>query len=562
MLFFGFFFLIVQNYALSEIPHFIKQALDEVSGDNQWPMLIQYLIWSLVWTFIACGAMFLMRKYIISVSRYVEYELRDVLFKKLMKIDYRFYLENQTGDLISRCTNDLDDVRTLLGPGVMYIPNSITRMIFFSPILFTISPNLMISVFSMLLALIVFIIVIMPRLRPLYQRIQEKTGEVSNRAWQSISGMSTLKLYHRETIEKRRFEELSKSYVNVQMRLVKWRSFLWPFFLYIVALTHFVILFVGGREVIAGEMTLGELLQFTIMISSLQFPVLSFGWVMSLLQQGISAMNRLRTIYERLDEPTGNIVISEKENITYRLNNLNFAYPSQKEPVLSIANLTIHHGEFLGITGPIGSGKSTLVNLLLGILHPKAGELFINGIDINQVNIHELRKNIALVPQDSFLFSRTITNNVALGKEDIRESNVHYSTEMAKLTPDINKMPNGFQQMVGERGITLSGGQKQRTTIARAIYKNKHFIILDDSLCSLDSIIENGILKNFLGLKKDKTIIMVSNRISALKHTDRILVIKNGYLIDQGSHRELIKKKEGYYYTLFELQKMEKGFGE
>ena len=559
LLFFGFFFLVIQNYALSKIPHFIKEALDEVRADNEWQLLIGYLTWALFFTFVTCGAMFLMRKYIISVSRYVEYELRDVLFKKLMRIDYRFYLENQTGDLISRCTNDLNDVRTLLGPGIMYIPNSITRVIFFSPILFAISPRLMMSVFSMLLGLIIFIIVIMPRLRPLYRRIQEKIGEVNNRAWQIISGIYTLKLYHRESIEKKRFEELNKTYIDVQMKLVKWRGFLWPFFLYIVALTHFLILFIGGKEVIAGKMTLGELLQFTIMISSLQFPILSFGWVMSLLQQGISAMSRLRTIYERFDEPTGDTIVSEKKGITYHLNNLNFIYYGQKEPALSVTDLTIHHGEFLGITGPIGSGKSTLVNLLTGILRPRDGELFVNDVDLNKVNIHELRKNIALVPQDSFLFSRTITDNIALGKKNIREEHLRYSTEISKLTLDINEMQNGFHQMVGERGITLSGGQKQRTAIARAIYKDKNFIILDDSLCSLDSIIEDSIIKNLINIKKDKTIIMISNRVSALKHTDRILIIKDNSLIEQGSHQELLKKKEGYYHTLFELQKMEKG---
>lgn len=551
--------MVVQNYALSQIPHFIKKALDEVNGKNQSLFLIEYIIWALVFTLITCAAMFLMRKYIISVSRYIEYELRDSLFKKLMRIDYRFYLENQTGDLISRCTNDLDDVRTLLGPGILYIPNSITRFLFFSPILFTISPLLMGWMASILMGLVAFIILIMPRLRPFYRRIQEKVGEVNNRAWQVISGIHTLKLYNRETIEKKRFEDLNETYINTQMKLVKWRSFLWPFFLYVVALTHFAILFIGGREVIAGKMTLGELLQFTIMVAGLQFPVLSFGWVMSLLQQGISAMNRLKTIYGRSNELTGRKIISVKKGLVYGLNGLNFFYPNQqKKQILSIPKLTIEAGEFIGITGPVGSGKTTLINLLTGILKADEGQLFVNGTDINHLNIHELRKHIAFVPQDNFLFSKTMEANIALGKRKLDEKQLQYSTDVSELTSDIKEMPYQFKQMIGERGITLSGGQKQRTAIARAIYKDKSFIVMDDSLSSVDALVEDDILNNFLNLKKGKTILMVSSRISSLKHADYILVIKEGRLEEQGTHQSLIQKKQGYYYTLFKLQNMEK----
>ena len=558
LLFIGFFFLILQNYTLSKIPHYIKKALDEVTEDNLREVLIENLLIAIALTMVACLAMFLMRKYIISVSRHIEYELRDLLFKKLMGIDYRFYLENKTGDLISRCTNDLNDVRTLLGPGIMYIPNSLIRFAFFSPILFSISSKLMIWIVSVLAGLIVFIMVVMPKLRPLYKKIQEKIGEVNNRAWQVISGMYTIKLYHREEIEKKRFEELNQTYIDAQMGLVKWRGFLWPFFLYIIALTQFMILIIGGQEVISGQITLGELLQFTIMVSALQFPVLSFGWVMSLLQQGISAINRLNCIFNRPDEPTGDLAIESEKGIHYAFNNLKFSYPKHDGFSLNIPSLTFQPGEIIGITGPVGSGKSTLINLLTGILKPKAAQLFVNGHDINKVNIHSLRRLLAIVPQDNFLFSKSIRDNIALGQTPQDDRLIKYASEVAELKQDIKEMPNNLSEILGERGITLSGGQKQRVAIARAIFKNKNFMVLDDSLSNVDALVEDKILNNLSQLKNDKTIIMISNRISALKNADKILVIQAGQITQTGAHNQLIQNESGYYHKLYQLQKMEK----
>ena len=554
----GFSFLLIQNYALTLIPKYVKLAMNEVTRDNRIDFLNRYLTLILVFTFVACLTMFLMRKCIISVSRYIEYELRGRLFNKLMHLDYRFYMKNQTGDLISRCTHDLDDVRTLLGPGIMYVPNALTRFAFFSPVLFGISSKLLGIIFINVGVIVAVILIFLPRLRPFYRAIQEKMGEVNSRVWQIISGIAIIKYYRREPNEIERFEKLNEEYVSIQMRLVKWRGFLWPFFLFAVSCNQFILLMWGGQEIIAGTMNVGELMQYIIMVTALTFPVLSLGWVMSLIQQGITAMERLRHIFDQPEESTGQITFVGEQKLQFEFRGLAYTYPEAPAPALRIDRWTLPVSGIIGLTGPVGSGKSTFINLLAGILKPDHNQIFINGADIRDFDADDYRLQVAVVPQENFLFSKTIHKNIALSSRSNGDLDAVVSvSKLAQLHGDILQMPDRYEQMVGERGITLSGGQKQRTSIARALFKHKRIILLDDALSSVDAEVESAILADLLRIAGDKLILLISNRVSALRITDHIVVFERGEISQSGSHRQLLQE-EGYYARMAMLQKMER----
>jgi ATP-binding cassette subfamily B protein len=281
----GFVFMLLHNYGFLQTPLYMKKALDEITTDNRFEVILPYLLLILAYTALTVVSMFLMRKLIIGASRRIEYSLREQLYQKLLALDMGFYQKNETGDLVSRCTNDLNEVRQLLGPGIMYVPNSLSRFVMFLPMMFRLSAPLLFATLLLMAFLMTLIMVVMPRLRPLFRYIQEAVGTINSRVWQVVSGITTIKLYSLEPIETERFKELNNDYIARHMRVVRFRGFLWPFFMFILALIELVVLVIGGRQVILQELTIGELLQFNVMVSHLMFPIMSLGWVMSLIQQ-------------------------------------------------------------------------------------------------------------------------------------------------------------------------------------------------------------------------------------------------------------------------------------
>ena len=411
----GFFFMIAQNYSMMRVPGFLRHILDEISGQNRTQIIRKNMLLTLIFIAIMAVSLFLMRKLIIGVSRKIEYMMRKDLYHRLLSLDFLFFQENETGDLVSRFTNDLNDVRVLLGPGVMYIPNSISRVLLFLPVLVQLS-GLMMGIMGVMLALlVVLIITLLPRLRPLYRRIQEAMGTMNNRVWQTITGIATIQQYSLEQIEIQRFEALNEDYVRDQMAVVKLREFFWPFFVFLFTLTELVILLVGGGLVMKGEMTLGQLLQFTIMTAYLTFPVLSLGWIMSLMQQGISAMNRINYILQYPLPESGKQLPLRGKSMEYSLRNLRYRYPGSEHNSLEGIDLDIPTGQTIGITGMVGSGKTTLLNILGGLLKPPAGTVYVDGKDILDVEPDTLYRNVAVVSQEPFLFSRTVAENISLG---------------------------------------------------------------------------------------------------------------------------------------------------
>ncbi len=562
--------MLVQNYSFMKSPAYMQQALDEITNANRLEVILEALLMVSLYTLLTVGSMFLMRKLIISSSRKIEHALRARLYHKLLALDMEFFQKNETGDLVSRCTNDLNEVRLLLGPGIMYVPNSLSRFILFVPVLLSLSRSLMLVVTVLLVVVIVLIVGLMPRLRPLFKKIQEAVGQINSRVWQVVSGINTVKLYTLEPVEIERFKQLNQQYINRHMAVVKFRGVLWPLFIFLFSLTEFVILLIGGQQVIRQEMTIGQLLQFNVMITNLTFPVLSLGWVMSLIQQGISAMGRINAVLDYPVEQRDDWQTLETDELVFTVKDLRYRYPQQqsqgtahgkagpdREFVLDGLDLTIEPGQVVGITGTIGSGKTTLLNILTGLFKPSPGMVFVNGVDICDIRPESLLEKISVVPQETFLFSRSLAENIALGNNGrVEMDEIRAAGRRAGLERDVETFPNQYDQIVGERGITLSGGQKQRTAIARALRKPSPVLIFDDALSSVDARTEAQILEHLRTLDGFNTLIVVSHRISALRDADVIYVLDQGRLVEQGAHAELLAHS-GLYARLAKMQQME-----
>ncbi len=486
------------------------------------------------------------RTTLLHAGRRIEYRIREDLYKSLISLDLPYFSHERTGDLLSRFSNDLSNVRMLLGFGILNVINTV--IVYVSAIFLMGRINLFLT-FCAVLPFPLMVLLVKQVSRRIFhhsKRAQEQLAALTSHAEESITASVVVKAYCREESRIATFRELAGRYLESSMKMANLRGIVIPFMASMSGISTLIVLFVGGSRVISGVMTLGDFVAFTSYLAMLIWPTVVMGWILNLLQRGAASMARLNAVLDAKPEIADPLqpVPMEKLAGEIEFRHLTFGYDS--EPLLKDISLRIRPGMKLGIIGPVGSGKTSLVRLIARLYPVPDGMLFLDGADINLLPLKELRDAIGFVPQESFLFSRTIEKNIAYGREGASQEEVEAATRLAQLDRDIAGFPKGFETLVGERGVTLSGGQKQRTAIARALLKNPSVLILDDPLSAVDARTEEEILNGLARYYGKRTVLIVSHRLSALRGCDRIIVMEEGTVVEQGNHDELLAQGGRY----------------
>ncbi len=507
---------------------------------------------------------FLTRWIVIGVSREIEFDLRNDLFRHLESLSYSFYQRTRTGDIMARATNDLNAVRMLLGPAIMYSANTLVFTAGALAFMWHISPRLTIYAFLPLPIVSVVIQYFGSKIHDRFERIQAMFSEISARAQENFSGVRVIRAYAQEEAEIAGFETSNREYIARSLKLVRLMGMLWPTLETMLGLAIVLMLWLGGREVLLGRISVGAFTAFNTYLVQLTWPVIALGWVINIFSRGTASLERIHQLMTEQPEiqDTPGVALASKNgdlrgDIEFR--DLNFSYNGAR--VLHKVNLLIRAGTSLAIVGPTGSGKTTLVSLIPRIYDAPAGTVLIDGKPIREYPLAVLRRNIGFVPQETFLFSETVRENIAFGVQQATDEDVHWAAEAANIAGDIEEFPDKYKTLVGERGITLSGGQKQRTAIARALIRNPRILILDDALSSVDTQTEDKILNHLREVMQGRTTIFISHRVSTVRNADRIAVLHGGRIVELGTHDELLAQN-GYYTDLYSKQLLEEELAE
>jgi ATP-binding cassette, subfamily B, multidrug efflux pump len=507
---------------------------------------------------------FLTRWIVIGASREIEFDLRNDLFRHLEGLSYSFYQRTRTGDIMARATNDLNAVRMLLGPAIMYSANTIVFTAGALGFMWHISPRLTAYAFLPLPIVSIVIQYFGRRIHERFERIQAMFSDISARAQENFSGVRVIRAYAQEQAEIVAFEASNREYIVRSLKLVRLMGMLWPTLETMLGLAIVLVLWLGGREVLHRNITVGDFVAFNTYMVQLTWPVIALGWVINIFQRGTASLGRIHDLMveqtEITDAPGIRPSPPEQElrgDIEFR--NLNFSYNGTA--VLHDVNLRIPAGSSLAIVGPTGSGKTTLVSLIPRIYDAEPGSVLIDDKRLRDYRLATLRRNIGFVPQETFLFSETVRENIAFGVENASDQDVQWAAEAANIAADIEEFPAKYKTMVGERGITLSGGQKQRTAIARALIRNPRILVLDDALSSVDTHTEDKILNHLREVMQGRTTIFISHRVSTVRNADRIAVLHGGRIVELGTHDELLALN-GYYTDLYNKQLLEEELAE
>jgi len=563
------------------VPQIISRAVDDLQQQLTGDKLLFYA--GLLLGASLCKAFFLYwaRMILIGISRDAEYDLRNALYRNLTRQSTAYFQKNRTGDIMSRATNDLSAVRMMLGPGIMYSARTVVIMTGALAIMLHIDARLTLVCFSLTPVIVAVVVTFGQRIQERFEAIQAMMSTLSAKVQESMAGIRVLRAYAQEKADESQFRALNEEFVEKNRSLIRVWGMFYPALEVLMGLIMVIVLWMGGHEVERGAITIGEFFAFNFYMGQLSWPMIALGWVVNLHQRGTASLARLNQILtadpEIADtEPAvsqGVAVITPPRHIVEGkssedagvagpsirgaeivLRNLSFAYNGKS--VLRNIDLTIPAGSTLAIVGPTGSGKSTLANLIPRLYEAPPGTLFLDGCEARSYPLAELRRMIGFVPQETFLFSETLRENIAFGVESATDDQIRQATEIAGLAGDIAGFPRGYETIVGERGITLSGGQKQRTAIARAVLRNPRVLILDDALSSVDTHTEEIILTQLQSVLRGRTSILISHRISTVRGADQIIVLEHGEIAERGTHQELLEKGS-YYPQLYQKQLLE-----
>jgi ATP-binding cassette subfamily B protein len=542
------------------IPLLIRSAVDQLSATFRWNQILHYVV-PIV---LLSSAMWLMRMasriWLFGVGRQVEFDLKQRIFEHLLKLEPSYFARNTAGDLISRATSDVDNIKRLLGFAVLSLANTVFAYTLTLPVMLAISVDLTLASLAVYPFMFLLVYLFSNRLRKQQAAVQEKLSDISELIQEDISGIALIKIYAQEENERRAFAKKNQQLLAANLELAKSRNTLFPLIGGLANVSSLVIIWLGAMRMSAGTLAVGDFLALLIYVERLVFPTALLGFTITAYQRGEVSIDRLESILSvtpKIQDLTDvvHLPLAEvKGEVTAK--NFSYTYPDSKTPALENLNFTIAPGETVAIVGAIGSGKSTLANALPRLLDIEAGQLFLDDVDITKIALADLRSAIAYVPQDSFLFSTTIKNNIRYSDPVSEQENVESVAKLAQIDTEISNFPQQYETVVGERGITLSGGQRQRTALARAMLVNAPVLILDDALSSVDNQTATQILNNLSKGTKRKTVIFITHQLSAAAAADRIFVIDKGRIVQIGNHLELVQK-QGLYRTLWSQHQVE-----
>ena len=553
----GFGALVITQALGASLPLVLKKGIDSLSAGTVGRTLLFFAGLLVLIALTKAFFQFWMRWILIGISRDIEYDLRNDLFAHLLRLSPRYYTQNRTGDLMSKLTNDLNAVRNMLGPGIMYSAYTVATGVSTVSVMLYLDWRLTALALVPLPLISVGVSYFGRKIHDRFEAIQALYSDLTERVRENLAGVRVVRAFSQEKPEQGTFDQMNRRFVVMNKRLIWITSALWPGVSLLFSLALLLILVAGGKHVLAGRISIGTFAAFNIYLVQLIWPIIALGWVVNVYQRGLASLGRLNLIFvaptdiddRHVTEPQ---LTSLQGELEFR--NLTFSYNGT--PVLKNINLYIPRGKAVAIVGATGSGKSTLVGLIPRYYDAPLGSLFIDGVPIRQIPLKTLRESIGFVPQETFLFSESIRENIRLGAPAATDPEVEEAAEISNLLPEIRNFPKGFDNLVGERGLTLSGGQKQRAAISRAVIRNPRILILDDSLSSVDTYTEEKILRRLTGVMAGRTTLLISHRISTIRHADEIVVLHDGEIVERGTHDELLALN-GHYTELYNRQLIE-----